>query len=140
MKALALFLALFYFWSPTTYYVDTTGVDSPGNGSAFSPFHTLQYAMNVVNCGDEIDLIGGTYNGSFGVEYGIQSTCTSWDSPITVTAYCPGGVCDTVILTNYGGQQIGGFSGGVDDRLPERRKLRPVERQRNVLDLQERYS
>lgn len=44
-----------------TYYVATTGSDSPGNGSSVLPYQTIQYAVNRAVAGDLILVGPGTY-------------------------------------------------------------------------------
>lgn len=46
----------------TTYYVSTSGNDSPNTGTSLSdPFRTVQKALDTVSAGDVILLRGGTY-------------------------------------------------------------------------------
>jgi hypothetical protein len=46
----------------TAYYVTTTGNDTAGNGSAASPWGTIQKAANTVPAGASVHVAAGTYN------------------------------------------------------------------------------
>lgn len=77
-----------------TYYVATNGNDSnSGTGpSAGSAFATIQHAINVVACGDTINIVAGSYDENVGIgiypSLGIHSAfCASWGLPVTLQAY-----------------------------------------------------
>ncbi len=74
----------------STYYVATTGSDG-NNGSAGSPFATLQHAANLVVAGDTVDVSSGTYAG-FSMDWEVTQTGTA-SAPITWNA-SPGVVID----------------------------------------------
>ena len=74
----------------STYYVSPTGSNS-NNGSASSPFATLQYAANTVVAGDTVDVEAGTYAG-FEMGYEFPQTGTA-SAPISWNA-SPGVVID----------------------------------------------
>jgi len=46
-----------------TYYVATTGVDQPGNGTQTNPWASISYAIGRVSDGATIEVAPGTYNG-----------------------------------------------------------------------------
>jgi methionine-rich copper-binding protein CopC len=75
----------------STYYVSTTGSDS-NNGSASSPFATLQHAANSVVAGDTVDVASGTYTG-FSMGWEVTQTGGTATAPITWNA-SPGAVID----------------------------------------------
>lgn len=67
----------------TVYYVSTTGADTQA-GTLGQPFGSLQHAYDIAQPGDEIQLRGGTYH----LTKGIQLTRSGTSSqPITVTNY-----------------------------------------------------
>jgi hypothetical protein len=91
-------------WAASTYYVSTTGSDT-NPGTLALPWKTIQKAVNSVNAGDTINIMGGTYNESIQ----IQKTGTS-SNPIK--------------LTNYNGQTVtinGGtsYALGPGSQLPQ---------------------
>src|SRR5262249_40319731 len=61
-----------------TFYVATNGSDS-SNGSATSPWRTLQHAADTVQAGDTVIVHAGTYAGFI----------VGWDTPTAGTASAP---------------------------------------------------
>ncbi|UCE66309.1 MAG: DUF1565 domain-containing protein [Candidatus Zixiibacteriota bacterium] len=79
---------------PTKIYVDTSGSDSIGTGSKFSPYRTITHAMTQAESGQEIIVGPGIYNAAgleiFPIEItqGITLTGAGYDSTSIVG---PGG-------------------------------------------------
>jgi methionine-rich copper-binding protein CopC len=90
----------------STYYVSPTGSDS-NNGSAASPFATLQEAANMVVAGDTVDVASGTYAG-FSMNWEVDQTGTA-SAPITWNA-SPGAVINAPNPDTADGIDIEGAS------------------------------
>lgn len=76
MKTLsALFLFCFAFGSvnAVTYYVKPNGNNSNNGLSVASAFQTIQRASNVVNAGDSVVILAGTYSGFYHTKSGTSS-------------------------------------------------------------------
>lgn len=79
------------------YYVSPSGDDS-NTGSAAKPWKTLSHAGKVLQAGDTLYVMGGTYTG----DYFCPVNSGTADKPITVKSY-PGG---TPVLTAGSGNPI----------------------------------
>ncbi len=88
--------------SAATYYVSPTGSDCSTCGSSTAPFQTIQKAANIVNAGDVVMVMPGTYNGSISTSRGGNSTAgrvrfvsqQPWGAKIRTSG-------STYIWTNY---------------------------------------
>lgn len=89
------------------YYVATSGQDSnPGTQSA--PFRTIKHGVSILKPGDTLLIRGGTYRESLRHGYDVIPSGTSWNSPITISAYGE----ETVTMKPDGGGTVVGLSGG----------------------------
>ena len=88
------------------YYVATTGND--GNaGTVERPFQTIRKALSLMRAGDTVYLRGGTYTEVIDSNAHRIPSGTSWDNPVTITAYPR----EEVILKPHGGQRVIGLDG-----------------------------
>lgn len=71
----------------TTYYVATNGSDSANGTSLTTPYATIKHAVSIVNPGDTILVLGGTYTG--GVVVTRNGTMANW-----------------ITLANYNNEQV----------------------------------
>jgi parallel beta-helix repeat protein len=73
-----------------TYYVAKTGSDSKSCTSAqatSSPKLTIKSGLNCLKAGDTLSIRAGTYNEVINSQSQTVPPGTSWDSPVTITAY-----------------------------------------------------
>lgn len=61
----------------TTYYVAKSGSDTSGNGSAASPWATIQKAIGSVSGGDTVHVGPGTYAGGLDIGYAKSGTASA---------------------------------------------------------------
>jgi len=74
-------LFLYCFANAETYYVDTGGSNTTGNGSQGNPWQTIEYALTQVSYGDLIKINDGVYSeGQLNVPLGVSLTSTSQDA------------------------------------------------------------
>lgn len=64
-KVLLPALFLFYYVNAETYYVSDSGSNSNNGLSQLNAFKTLQYVSNLVNAGDSVIVLAGTYAGFY---------------------------------------------------------------------------
>jgi len=91
---LSLLLGLLLTISPAqaqgqTFYVDPTGSDTTGTGSAANPWRTIQHAAAQVTAGDTVVINPGTYAGGI-----VVDTSGTAAAPITFRAGGPGAIID----------------------------------------------
>ncbi len=88
----------------TNFYVSSSGTDS-GMCTMGSPCATVQFAVNLMSCGDTVIMAGGTYDGGVGA----NQRCASYGSGLNLT----NAVGEHVTLTNSGQESIFGFASTV---------------------------
>jgi nitrous oxidase accessory protein NosD len=69
-----------------TYYVATTGSDVTGDGSAGTPWATIQYAIDQASSGDTITVAAGTYNEAINIDKSLTVVSTSGASLTIIDA------------------------------------------------------
>ena len=85
MKKMILFIALIATingFSQTNYYVANNGSDTNNGTTVFTPFLTIQKALNSVTAGDSVYIRGGEYK-----EYLSFGASGTIDNRITITSY-----------------------------------------------------
>jgi len=70
----------------STYYVAKTGNDS-NSGTEASPFLTIEKGVTTLTAGDTLYIKNGTYDEHFSSTNDVVPNSTSWDNPVTISAY-----------------------------------------------------
>ena len=123
LKKFAFYLVFIFFLCASTafgktYYIDTSGSDSRGDGSQERPWHSISYALKNVHSGDTISLNNGTFiEGQMSVPPGVSLTSTSKDKSrvtirpnVNLSKYTPWIRLDTASPGGNGNQIISHIS------------------------------
>ncbi len=103
-----------YAATAATYYVDTGGSDSSGNGSSSAPWRTVAYALGKVAYGNTISINDGTYSeNQLVVPPGVNLKSTSANSSkvrlqpkLSLSSYKPFILLSSAQPGSQGGQSI----------------------------------
>jgi hypothetical protein len=113
-----------------TYYVDPTGSDDTGDGSAAHPWHTIQHAATQVTAGDIVLINPGTYDGGITVD-----TSGTASQAITFRANGPG-----VVVEGSGGERDAFFVDRADYITVEGLRIQHADRAGMRISLSDRVT